>query len=159
MKNIGKFGGDPKKVFVSGHSAGGYLCAMVGMDAKYLEEHGLSPDDLAGFMPVAGQMITHSTVRGERGISRYRPVIDESAPSYFARKDAPPFLCLVGDQDLPARVEENQLFVAFMRANKNKTVEFYFGRDRNHGTLASKLADEEDPGAEKMSAFMKKHSK
>ena len=159
VKNIARYGGDPKKVFVSGHSAGGYLCAMVGMDSKYLGEHGLSPNDLAGFMPVAGQMITHSTVREERGIHRYRPVIDESAPSFFARKDAPPFLCLVGDQDLPARVEENLLFVAFMRANRNTTIEYYFGRDRNHGTIASKLAESGDPGAARMLAFINKHSK
>lgn len=159
VKNISKYGGDPKKVFVSGHSAGGYLCAMVGMDPKYLAKHGLSPNDLAGFMPVAGQMITHSTVREERGIHRYRPVIDESAPSYFASKDAPPFLCLVGDKDLPARVEENRLFVAFMRANKNATIEYHFGRDRNHGSIASELAKPGDLGGERMLAFIRKYSK
>lgn len=159
VKNIGKYGGDSEKVFVSGHSAGGYLCAMVGMDPQYLDTHGLSPNDIAGFMPVAGQMITHSTVRKERGFHRYRPIIDASAPSYFARKDAPPFLLLVGDADLPARLEENKLFVAFMKANKNPHIEFHSGEDRNHGTIASKLAETDDPGAARMFAFMTKHSK
>ena len=32
IKNISRYGGDPKKVFVTGISAGGYLTAMVGMD-------------------------------------------------------------------------------------------------------------------------------
>lgn len=158
LENIGNFGGDPNKVFVSGHSAGGYLCAMVGMDPKYLGKHDRSPNDVAGYLPVAGQMITHSTVRKEQGIHRYRPLIDESAPSYFVCKDAPPFLILVGDDDLPARVEENQLFVAFMKANKNPHIEYHFGENRNHGTIASKLTEERDPGAKRMLAFIKKHS-
>ena len=158
VENIAKHGGDPAKVFVSGHSAGGYLCAMVGMDPQYLEKYKLSPNDIAGFIPVAGQMISHSTVRKERGIHRYQPVIDTSAPSYFVRREAPPFLLLVGDADLPARVEENQLFVAFMKANKNPDIEYHFGKNRNHGSIASKLADSDDPGAARMLAFMNKHS-
>lgn len=158
VKNIARHGGDPDKVFVSGHSAGGYLCAMVGMDPQYLGAHGLSPNDIAGFMPVAGQMITHSTVRKERGVHRYRPVIDASAPSYFVRRDAPPFLLLVGDQDLPARVEENRLFFAFMKANKNPDIAFHLGKERNHGTIASKLAETEDPGAGRMLQFMRSHA-
>ena len=158
LKNIARHGGDPKKVFVSGHSAGGYLCAMVGMDPKYLEKHRVSPHVVGGYLPVAGQMISHSTVRKERGIHRYQPVIDESAPSFFVSKTAPPFLVLVGDDDLPARVEENQLFVAFMKARKNPHIEYYLGENRNHGSIASGLANPGDPGADRMLAFIKKHS-
>jgi len=36
LKHIAEYGGDPKKVFVSGSSGGGYLTLMVGMDPKWL---------------------------------------------------------------------------------------------------------------------------
>ena len=32
FREIGKYGGDKRKIFVSGHSAGGYLTAMIGLD-------------------------------------------------------------------------------------------------------------------------------
>lgn len=159
LNNIAKHGGDAKKVFVSGHSAGGYLAAMVGMDQRYLEKHFFAPDDVAGYISVAGQMITHSTVRAERGIGRNQPIIDSGAPCFFVRKDAPPFLCLVGDDDLPARLEENRFFVASLEKTGNKTVEYHLGKNRNHGSIASLLAEPGDPGAEKMLEFIRKHSK
>ena len=36
FNNIEKFGGDPTKIFVSGHSAGGYLTSMIGLDKRWL---------------------------------------------------------------------------------------------------------------------------
>ncbi len=55
-KEISSHGGSDKLVFVSGHSAGGYLTAMIGMDARYLKKHGLETDAIAGYVPVSGQM-------------------------------------------------------------------------------------------------------
>ncbi|MGF1582604.1 MAG: alpha/beta hydrolase [Gemmataceae bacterium] len=155
IKNIGKMGGDPKKVFVSGHSAGGYLTAMVGLDEKYLAKHKLSTKDIAGLMPVAGQMVTHSTVRAERGIPKTRPIIDEFAPCYHVRQDAPPCICFAGDNDLPARMEENLYFVAAMKAAKHQHVRCLVVAGRNHGTIASKIPEEDDEVARAMLKFMK----
>ncbi len=33
IQNCARYGGNPKQVFVSGHSAGGYLAAMIGLDS------------------------------------------------------------------------------------------------------------------------------
>ncbi len=37
FKNIEKFGGSKHKIFLSGHSAGGYLASMIGMDKSWLK--------------------------------------------------------------------------------------------------------------------------
>ena len=63
VKNIGRYGGDPKKVFVTGVSGGGYLTAMVGMDPKWLAAHGLKLTDLCGIAPFTGQMTKHFNMR------------------------------------------------------------------------------------------------
>ena len=69
-------GGDPKKIFVAGHSAGGYLTSMVGMDKKYLAKHNIDANKIAGLIPFSGHTITHFTVRQERGIDGKQPIID-----------------------------------------------------------------------------------
>ena len=105
---------------------------MVGLHPDLLKPHGITRNSLAGFIPVSGQMITHSTVREERGIPRSRPIIDDAAPAYYATTHAPPFLCIVGDQDLPARAEENRYFVAAMKAAGHERISYaeFAGRVR-----------------------------
>jgi len=51
--NIRKFGGNPNRVFIMGHSAGAQLVALVATDPQYLKAHGLTPaKNLAGVMPI-----------------------------------------------------------------------------------------------------------
>lgn len=155
-KKIAQHGGDEQLVFVSGHSAGGYLTSMVGMDASYLKAYGTAPQDLAGYIPIAGQMITHSTVRGERGIPRTQPIIDAAAPAYHVTKDRPPFLCIVGSEDLPARAEENRYFVAAMQAAGHKNITYLEVEGRNHATIAQEMHLQDDDVAEQVKAFIKR---
>jgi acetyl esterase/lipase len=49
-----EFGGAPDDVFVMGHSAGGQIAALLATDASWLGVHGMHPDDLAGFIGLAG---------------------------------------------------------------------------------------------------------
>ena len=49
-----RLGGDPKRVFVMGHSAGGYNAAMLALDARWLKAAGHAPDELAGWIGLAG---------------------------------------------------------------------------------------------------------
>ncbi|MCA9055231.1 MAG: alpha/beta hydrolase [Planctomycetaceae bacterium] len=157
QREIENHGGDPHSLFVSGHSAGGYLTLMVGLDARYLEPHGLKPTDIAGFMPVAGQTITHSTVREERGIPKTRPTVDSAAPLFHASKDAPPFLCFAGSNDLPMRAEENALFAAAMKAAGHRQTSYLLVADRDHGAVASRIPEPNDPVAAAMKAFIDDH--
>jgi acetyl esterase/lipase len=117
LEHIADYGGDPKQVFVSGHSAGGYLASMIGLDKSYLEAHNLDANQLAGLIPFSGQTITHFTVRSERGIKGTQPIIDDMAPLYHVRKDAPPLLLITGDRELEmlGRYEENAYLMRMMK--------------------------------------------
>lgn len=54
LKEAARLGGDAKRVFVMGHSAGGYNAAMLALDARWLGEIGRKPSELAGFIGLAG---------------------------------------------------------------------------------------------------------
>ena len=117
FKNIGKYNGDPNKIFVSGHSAGGYLASIVGLDKRYLDKFGIDADSIAGIMPLSGHTITHFTIRKERGIDGTQPVVDEYAPLFHIRADAPSMLLITGERELEllGRYEENAYFYRMMK--------------------------------------------
>jgi acetyl esterase/lipase len=46
--------GDPKRLFVGGHSAGGYIAVMLGSDPRYVRAAGGDPAWMAGIIGIAG---------------------------------------------------------------------------------------------------------
>ena len=54
LQQANALGGNPKRVFVMGHSAGGYNAAMLALDARWLNATGHSPNELAGWIGLAG---------------------------------------------------------------------------------------------------------
>jgi acetyl esterase/lipase len=138
MRHIESYGGSPQKVIVSGHSAGGYLTMMVGLDRRWLQKYDLSPDQLAGLAPLSGQAMTHFTIRAERGIADTRPIIDDLAPLYHVRADAPPLLLVTGDrnQELLGRYEENAYLWRMFQEVKHPDVQLFELQGYNHGQMA-----------------------
>jgi acetyl esterase/lipase len=136
FKNIGKYGGDPDKIFVSGHSAGAYLTLMTGFDRKYLADYGVDADKIKGLIPVSGQTNTHYTIRKERGLPKDIPVIDEYAPINRVRKGIPPTLLITGDRNLEmlGRFEENLHLKAIMKS-MDIPVELYELQGFDHGNV------------------------
>jgi acetyl esterase/lipase len=158
LDHVDDYDGDAEKVFVSGHSAGGYLVAMLGLDESYLGAHGHELADLAGLIPISGQMVTHATVREERGLPSERPLIDEAAPAFHVRADAPPLLAIAGSEDLPARPEENRYLVAAMKAVEHADATYLEVEGRNHGTIVSGIPDPDDAVARAILDFVERVS-
>ena len=52
-KNIAKYNGSPRKIFVAGHSAGGYLLDIIGLDKRWLAKYGVDADSLAALNTAA----------------------------------------------------------------------------------------------------------
>lgn len=142
LRNIQEYGGDPKKIFVTGHSAGGYLTSMVGIDRRWLAECGVDANQLAGLIPLSGHTITHLTIREERGISSKQPVVDEFAPLYHVRPDAPPILLITGDREMEmlGRYEENAYFMRMLKVNGHKDVTLYEIQGYGHGMFEPAVA-------------------
>lgn len=138
FKNIKKYGGSEDLIFISGHSAGGYLATMIGLNKSYLNIYGIDADKLAGIIPFSGQMISHFTARKEKGIDELDARIDDFAPLHFIRADAPPLLLITGDREkeLFGRYEENAYMARMMKLKGHKQTTLYELDGFDHGGMA-----------------------
>ncbi len=138
FKNIKSYGGSEDKIFISGHSAGGYLAIMIGLDTSYLNSYGIDANKFAGIIPFSGQMISHFTTRKEKGIDELDARIDEMAPLHFIRPDAPPLLLITGDREkeLLGRYEENAYMARMMKLKGHKQTTLYELQGFDHGGMA-----------------------
>ncbi len=136
-KNIRKYGGSPRKIFVAGHSAGGYLLDMIGLDKKWLAKYGVDADSLAALVPFSGQCITHYNIRKQKGIPPLQATIDEYAPLTYVRSGAPPIIIISGDRELElyGRYEEQAYFWRMLKLVGHKDVTLYEMQGYDHGAM------------------------
>ena len=134
FKHIEDYGGDENLIFVSGMSAGGYLTYMVGLDRTYLDFHKVDANKIAGLISFSGHTITHFSIRKERGIAAHQPIIEEMAPLYHIRADAPPLLIITGDRELEmfGRYEESAYMMRMMKVVGHQKTRIYELDGNNH---------------------------
>ena len=135
FKHIGNYGGDASQIFLSGHSAGGYLAMMTGLDKQYLASHDIDADSIAGLIPLSGQTITHFSIRQEYGMKDTHPLVDRYAPLYHVRRDAPPLLLITGDRELEmlGRYEENAYLARMMKVAGHRQTRLLELQGYGHG--------------------------
>ncbi|WP_411845093.1 alpha/beta hydrolase fold domain-containing protein [Roseibacillus persicicus] len=157
ITNIAEQGGSPRKIFLGGHSAGGYLALMVGMDPTWLKAHKLERSAIAGLIPVSGQTMTHYTVREERFGSDNPFIItaDDASPvRYGSLEGIPPTLILCAENDMAARVEENLYLAAVLKGAGKTEVKTLVIPDRDHGSVAFDIAQPNDPARLAIAEFI-----
>ena len=139
FKNISKYNGDPDNIYVSGHSAGGYLTSMIGLDKAYLSKYGIDADRLAALIPFSGQVMTHYEYRTRHGGSALQPTIDDTAPIAHLRADGPPYVIVSGDRNLElyGRYEENAYMWRMMKLIGHEQTYIYELDGYSHAAMAT----------------------
>ncbi len=171
-KNIEKYGGDPKRIFVMGHSSGAQLAALLCIDERYLKAEGVPLRALRGCVPVDGDtydipaIITTAEIRqtvhglplpefGHRVKfgNDPRKHIDFSAVTHVARgKEIPPFLLLhvAGHPDVTAQAK--RLAAVLREADIPVTV--FGASETTHSRINADLGLPDDPATRELFRFL-----
>lgn len=145
VDTIGKYGGDPKKVVVGGHSAGGHLAALLATDDEYLKAEKKSLADVRGVFGVSGVYVIDPR---EKLLSKVftddEKACKAASPREHVATDRPPMLLVYGDKDLPGLPAGAEVFAkALTKAKCEATATEY--KKRDHMTIMLDLKDADDP--------------
>lgn len=98
--HVAEHGGDPDRIVLVGHSAGGYIAAMLALDVHYLADAGVEARRVRGMVGLAGpyDFLPFDVPASQNAFGR-APDAQLTQPVHFARADAPPLLLLWGRDD------------------------------------------------------------
>ena len=144
VREIRRYGGDPKHLYVMGHSAGAYNAAMVALDPSYLEKQGVTHATVRGWIGLAGPYdfmpIENKTTRP---VFHFPDTPTASQPINHVSKSSPRALLIAASRDTLVNPRRNTGALAGkLRANGVAVEEIYYD-NVNHimlvGTIAAPL--------------------
>ena len=141
VRTIDRYGGDPDRIFVAGHSAGAYNAAMVAFDSRWLKPYGLEPGRLRGFVGLAGPY-DFLPIRDPdvKEVFHWPDTPPDSQPAAHVSRGAIPSLLIAARGDTVVRPDENTVPMAakLRAAGADVTVDFH--DHVNHVTLIGAMA-------------------
>lgn len=137
FSNVMRYGGNTHNIYVSGHSAGGYITAMLGLDKQWLTRYGVDANSIKALISFSGQMISHFAYRNMNRIGNLQPLVDRYAPLFHVRPNCPPLVLITGDAEteLFGRYEENAYMWRMMKLCGHKATSLYKLDGHNHGDM------------------------
>ena len=125
-ENSAQYGADQNRIFVAGGSAGAHLAALLALDGRYLQKHGLSPKAIAGVMLFSGIYDLANfpepgvvPTRKEQAFGTDAELLRSASPTAYVGKlgpDTPPFFIAYTDNDLFGLGEQAKtLYSLFLR--------------------------------------------
>ncbi len=154
--NIARYGGDPNRVSVAGHSAGAYNALMLALDPQWL---GNRPVKAAISLAGPTDFYPFKTRRSIDAMSLAPdPLVTQ--PISFVRKDAPPILLIHGTADTVVRVRNaNSLYAKQSAAGGQISLRALNGASHDDLVLSlSTLFRGRRPVAQDSVAFLNRHN-
>ncbi|MEO8836762.1 MAG: alpha/beta hydrolase [Caldimonas sp.] len=143
LRHVGSHGGDPARVVVGGHSAGGHLSAMC-LETRWDEEYGLARDPLAGAALVSGiydiAPLRHSYL--QPAIQLDDGIVRRNSPLFSVRACPTPVLVTWGADESAEFARQSAAFNAAWQGAGNRS-ELLPQAGANHFTAIDGFADPE----------------
>jgi acetyl esterase/lipase len=131
-RNIASYGGNPSRMFISGHSAGAYNAMMVALAPEFLDRQGLSPSILKGMIGISGpyDFLPFKYATLHRAFDSAAPNLAATQPINRAAegRNTPPVLLLAGAKEtLVPPKNPRELAAALKKAGKSVDMRLYPG--------------------------------
>ena len=156
--NIRQYGGNPREIFLSGHSAGGHLASLISLDSSYLESLGLSTHQIRGVLSISG--VYDLTSFPNFLFFDTFPTDDESresaSPIFYVDEEQPPFLILYAEFDYPT-LDTQAVELAARLNNAESPHQLIQITNENHISIVFTLRDSEAETTQKMLDFLEAH--
>ena len=115
--HIGEYGGDPRRLYLIGHSAGAYNAVMLTLDAHYLRQVGLGPNAVRATAALAGPY-DFLPLDVDETIAAFGQTknLATTQPINFISRSAPSMFLATGDQDTTVYPRNTTGLAAKLRA-------------------------------------------
>lgn len=141
LREAARLGGNAKRVFVMGHSAGAYNAAMLALDANRLAAAGRAPSDLAGFIGLAGPYDFLPMKNPDTRPVFFHPDYPPGTqPIAYASKAAPRSFLGAALEDTLINPQRNSVGLANRLREAGASVELKLYERVTHMTLVAALA-------------------
>jgi len=138
--NIARYGGDPDRITLAGHSAGAYNAAMLTLDRHFLTDAGVDPNIVRAAALLSGpyDFYPFTEARGRAAFGAWKQP-SETQPIGFVRKDAPPIFLAHGTDDRIVLPRNSKRLAEMLRkSGASVTLRLYQGA--SHTDLAASLS-------------------
>lgn len=109
-------GGDPARIFLMGHSAGGYLASLIALDRRYLEAIGAADLRIRGFIALSGPHVLDPNTDILRSIFAEPWKHGDWQPVAQVGRHSPPALLIHGLADTLVGPQQSEALAAALRA-------------------------------------------
>ena len=159
VEHIDSYGGDANRLYLAGHSAGGYLVALLALDPSYLARHDLSFSSFRGVIPISPFLYVEETApnRDKSVWGTDMAVWKQASVSAYIGPDKPSMLLVAADGDADWRRDQIERLARELRAAGNPDVQTATVQDRRHMTLLYEMANADDPGLRLIVDFVRTH--
>lgn len=154
-KNAESFGGDPERIYISGHSSGGHLAAVL-LTTDFLSDYDLPPNIIKGGVCASGMYDLKPVRLSKRSayVKFTDEIEDRLSPQRHIANLLAPVAVVYGSLETPEFQRQARDFVAAGKA-ANKDVSLLMLEGYNHFEVIEQLANPLSPFAHRALAQMK----
>jgi acetyl esterase/lipase len=146
-KHIDSYGGDPSRIYLVGHSAGGHLVALLALDSQYMKKLEIPGSAIHGVAALSGIYdVSRTGLFGDHGL--------DASPIQHLHSGAPPFLITYCQWDYEGLPRQARDFAAGLKS-KFVPARLVYIPGKNHISEIVGLINAGDPTAAALLDFIK----